>query len=75
MNAHTFPIPAVPMAPYLFPYYVVRDCGYGKVWTRGAESYTDAEQVMTAWMREGMTPSEPGRRGGDFSIHRGEMLA
>ena len=44
---------------------VIRDCGYGRVWTRNASSYEDAERVLNDWRK---TDNGVGFQGGDFSI-------
>ncbi len=49
-----------------FTYEAIRDCGYGKVWSRLADDKEDALAEARHWMREGR--KDGGMNGGDYFI-------
>jgi hypothetical protein len=54
-----------------FEFEVIRDQGYGRVYSRLARTRADAERCMANWMREGIEHAHPSLRlGGDFRIQR-----
>lgn len=49
-----------------YTYQVIRDCGYGRVWTRLAIDHDDAIATVEGWKREGRTDAFI--NGGDYFI-------
>jgi hypothetical protein len=49
-----------------YTFKVIRDCGYGRVWTRLAKDRADAERTVREWQNEGRTDGLV--NGGDWFI-------
>jgi hypothetical protein len=51
-----------------YTYQVIRDCGYGKVWSRLATDQADALAEVDAWRREGRAADAAYLNHGTYSI-------